>query len=607
MSGNHNGDGAAIWLERTRARHDRQDWKGCLAAAEEALSCDPDCTEAELMRAAALLSLRQPDAAVESIARVIEAMPDDGGLHIFHAQCLMAQNKYRDAVAPCERAVALLPDSADALYLRGACLKRSGDMTRAAQDLRRCIALAPEKSQAWNDLADILVEKGAIPEALDCWRQSLESVPHNLDAISSLCFYAAFDSQTDAKTLFKLKRDWGRRLAADAGPGNAAVTAPPRGDGRIRIGYLAHDMGAGITARFLEPVLARHDRARFHITGYCGDQDSEPAAARLGGYTDSWQDISADSVAATVERIRRDEIDILVLASSYRGKDLRVPAHRAAPVQICYLNRVASTGLEAMDYLITDEISDPVGQVERFYTEALVRLTNHTVYHPSAKAPAPRPLPCLKNGFITFGSFNNHAKIGDQVVEVWSKILDSVPESRLILRSSAHFDDPATRDRLRGKFIAWGIHPGRLDFQGLRATQDAHLTGMLEADIALDPFPFNGGTTSCEALWVGLPMISLTTDGFMGRQGLRCLTRTGIADLASSTEELYIANAVGLAGDRKRLADLRRTLPARVSAALFNYDQHIQELETAYRFIWSRHQDCFEPDRFAVQDKEIVF
>lgn len=384
------------------------------------------------------------------------------------------------------------------------------------------------------------------------------------------------------------------------------AAAPPRRDGRLRIGYLAYDLGEGITARFLEPVLTGHDRARFHITGYHGDEDRAPSTGRLGGHADSWQDISADSVEQTVARIRRDEIDILVLASSYRGKDLRVPAHRAAPVQVCYLNRVASTGLDAMDYLVTDEISDPVGQVERFYTEALARLSNHTVYRPPAAAPAPRPLPCLENGFITFGSFNNHAKIGDRVVATWSRILDAVPDSRLILRSSGHFDDPATRDRLGGKFAAQGIDAARLDFQGLRATQGEHLSGMLEADIALDPFPFNGGTTSCEALWVGLPVIALTTDGFVGRQGLRCLTRTGIADLASTTEDHYIANAVGLAADRDRLADLRQTLPARVSAGLFNYDQHVRELETAYQYMWSRHCDGLEPGRFAVKNNEVA-
>jgi predicted O-linked N-acetylglucosamine transferase (SPINDLY family) len=527
-------------------------------------------------------------------------MPDDGGLHIFHARCLMALKEFRRAVAPCERAVALLPDSAEAHYLRGACLKRSGNIERAALDLQHSLDLAPGLFQAWNDRADIYVTRGAVPHALHCWRQSLESAPYNLDAMSSLCFYTAFDAQSDAKAFFDLKRDWGQRLVAQSAPGMVVPTAPPRPDGRLRIGYLAHDLGEGVTARFLEPVLARHDRTRFHITGYFGDEDKEPSAGRMGGYTDSWRDISADTPEGTVAKIQRDEIDILVLASSYRGKDLRVPARRPAPVQVCYLNRVASTGLETMDYLITDETSDPQGRVEEFYTESLVRISNHSVYRPPADAPAPRPLPCLDNGYITFGSFNNHAKITDQVIVTWSKILDEIPNSRLILRSSGHFDDAATRNRLRDKFIARGIDGARLDFQGKRPTQSEHLAGLLEADIALDPFPFNGGTTSCEALWVGLPVISFTTDSFIGRQGLRCLTRTGIADLASDSEEHYVANAVRLATDRDRLAELRATLPARVKSGLFDYDQHIQELEIAYRYMWSRHCDGDGPVRFSV-------
>ena len=470
MSGNLDGDDAALWLERTRARHGQQDWKGCLMAADAVLTRDPDCLEAALMRATALLSLGRADAAAVAISGVIDAMPGDGGLHIFHARCLMALKDFHGAVAPCERAVALLPDSAEAYYLRGACLKRSGHIGQAAQDLQHSLALAPEQFQAWNDLADIHVTQGAVPDALNCWRQSLESAPHNLDAISSLCFYAAFDAKTDAKAFFALKQDWGRRLVADTPADKVVRTAPPRPDGRLRIGYLAQDLGEGITARFLEPVLARHDRTRFHITGYFGDEDRAPAAGRLGEITDSWQDISADTVAGTVARIRRGEIEILVLASSYRGKDLRVPAHRVAPVQICYLNRVASTGLATIDYLITDETSDPLGRVEGFYTESLVRISNHTVYRPPADAPAPRPLPCLRNGYITFGSFNNHAKISDQVIAVWSKILIEIPDSRLILRSSGYFDDPATRNRLRDKFIDQGIDEARLEFQGMRAT-----------------------------------------------------------------------------------------------------------------------------------------
>ena len=218
MNDNLDGDDAALWLERTRARHGQQDWKGCLMAADAVLSCDPDCLEAALMQATSLLSLGRADRAAITISGVIEAMPSDGGLHIFHARCLMALQDFHGAVAPCERAVALLPDSAEAYYLRGACLKRSGHIGQASQDLQHSLALAPERFQAWNDLADIHVTRGAVPEALNCWRQSLENAPHNLDAISSLCFYTTFDANTDAKAFFKLKQDWGRRLAADSPP-----------------------------------------------------------------------------------------------------------------------------------------------------------------------------------------------------------------------------------------------------------------------------------------------------------------------------------------------------------------------------------------------------
>ncbi len=527
----------SAWLELTQTMHDLSDWEACVKAATETLIRGQNCVEAELMQAISLLALHRHEAATEAIEHVVERLPDNGGVHTFHARCLMARKMFEQAHAAAKRAVALTPDDAGACYVLGACLKRIGRNEEAEAQLQRCLAIDPRHHEALNDLADVYIARGDTQRALERLRASHASAPFNLDAISTLCFYTAFDPHSDAAALFELNRDWSRRLVSDAQNETLPAPAVARPDDKIRVAYLAYDLFDHVTSWFLEPVLTHHDRGRFHLTGYYGNEKTDAVTARLGGYVDSWQNVADDTVAETAARVRRDRIDILVLASFFRGKDRRVLAHRAAPLQVGYHNRVASTGLDTVDYIITDASSDPIGEVEEFYTEALIRLTSPNSYLPPSDAPALSPPPCLENGYVTFGSFNNHAKINDDVIDVWSKILVSIPNSRLILRSSTHFENPVTQAFFRERFIAQGVDAARLDFQGMRTTRSDHLTGMGEADIALDPFPCNGGTTSRESLWMGLPLITLNTNTFMGRQGLSYLTKLGMTDLIAHNSE----------------------------------------------------------------------
>ncbi len=597
---------AAAWLELTRTRHDLAQWEACATAADRTLAIEAHNIEAELMRAVASFARHEYEAATASIERVTAGLPDDAGVHIFHTRCLMARKLFSDAHAPARRAAELAPGSADAQYLLGACLKRNGQNEASENALQRCLKIEPNHYEALNDLADILIARGDTQAALTCLRRSHAIEPYNVDAVSGLCFYTAFDPNADAAALYEINRDWSRRLNAEAGGEIGPVTQAAAPDGRIRIAYLAYDLFDHVTSWFLEPVLSRHDHDKFHITGYYGNENTDAVTERLGGYADSWQSIASDSIRETSERIRRDGIDILVLASFFRGKDRRVLAYRSAPLQVGYHNRVASTGLDTADYIITEHVSDPVGRVENNYTEALVRLTNHNVYLPPAGAPAPTAAPCLANGYVTFGSFNNLAKIGDNVIETWSKILNEIPHARLLLRSSIHFDNATTRDYFQRRFQRHGIDVARLNFQGLKALRKDHLAGMREVDITLDPFPCNGGTTSCEALWMGLPLITMETDSYMGRQGLSYLAKLDLDDLVARDEAEYVDTAVRLSNDKDRLAALRATLRPRVESEIFDYGQHVLELETAYCHMLNRHRSGKPPAAFDVRDNSIL-
>lgn len=594
------------WLELTRVRHDLAQWDACTDAAGRTLSLDGSCTEAELMRAVALFALHKHEAATTSIEKVAARLSDDAGVQLFHARCLMARDMFAEAHGPADRAAALAPESADAQYLLGACLKRNGQNEAAEAALQNCLDRQPGHSEALNDLADIYFARGDTQAGLTCLRTSHAAKPYNLDAISGLCFYTAFDPHSSAADLFDINRDWSQRLPTDSTQSDLPAPAVKRADNRIRVAYLAYDMLDHVTSWFLEPVLARHDHDRFHVTGYYGNTATDHVTERLGGYADSWQSIASDSIAETAARIRRDDIDILVLASFFRGKDRRVFAYRSAPLQVGYHNRVASTGLDTADYIITESVSDPPGRVEQHYTEALIRITNHNVYLPPPDAPPPLPPPCLQNGYVTFGSFNNLAKIGDSVIAAWSRILLGVPNARLLLRSSIHFDNATTRAYFQQRFAAHGIESIRLEFQGLKTLRKDHLAGMRDVDIALDPFPCNGGTTSCEALWMGLPLVTLETDSYMGRQGASYLAKLGLMDLVARNEADYIDRAVDLARNEERTRHLHATLRPEVEARIFAYDQHILELESAYCHMYDRHLAGKPPLSFDVRDNSIT-
>jgi protein O-GlcNAc transferase len=218
----------------------------------------------------------------------------------------------------------------------------------------------------------------------------------------------------------------------------------------------------------------------------------------------------------------------------------------------------------------------------------------------------PLPPPCLENGYVTFGSFNNHSKIGDEVIATWAQVLLAIPRSKLILRSSVHFGNPTTQRFFRERFVAHGVEANRLEFQEMRATRSDHLAGMREADIVLDPFPCNGGTTSCEALWMGLPLVTMEIGTYMGRQGSSYLEKLGLTDLIATNTNDYVEIARRLSEDKSRLNTLRTTLRPRVTTTMFNYSLHTLELETAFGHMQSHLEFGEVPVPFAVKDQNIL-
>ena len=540
---------------------------------------------------------------MEAVRRVMAAEPDNLDAMLLTARLVRRGGNLQGAEALYLKIVEFEPESAEALAGMGACFGLTGRYGEAVRVLRQAVKLVPDYFEAWAFLGEALVEQGQTEEAMDCFEHSLAIRPYNAAAIAKQLFYAVFDPRYDAARIAQLNRDWGNRISAAIKP--MLPHTKERDDDRIRIGYLSDEFYERVTARFMSPVLAHHDKAKFHVTCYTRSPVRDATTKMLQRNVDSWRDLSAMDDRQAAEAICEDGIDILVLCTSYRVEARTVLAFKPAPVQVCYSNLVSTTGLRAADYLITEDSTDPAGS-EAHYTENLVRIGNRNIYQPPDTNIEPGPLPCLETGTLRFASFNNLGKITPAAVAAWCRILQAIPGSRLALKSVNRLRDSGACAYFTDLFASHGISEARLEMLTGDADLHAHLTRYQTVDIALDPFPCNGGTTSCEALWMGVPIVSMAGNTFMGRQGANYLGKLGLNDLIAADEDSYVAAAVALATDTERLRNLRAQLRSDVSARLFDPQSHVTELETAYSEMWRRKRGGMEPASFTVEGVRVL-
>lgn len=549
------------------------------------------------------LSAGRFDAAMDAARLALAEEPDNLDAMLFCGRILRGSGNHDAALKLYGAILEHEPSSAEAHAGIGACHGASGRYSVAEEALREAVALKPDYFEAWSFLAEALIEQGRTLEAMDCFERSLEIRPYNPVALSKYLFHAVFDPRYDAERISALNKDWGARITAavDSLPARPVVDE----ERPLRIGYLSDEFYERVTARFTAPILAYHDRTRFHVTGYARNTRKDATTELLASMTDEWRDLAGLDDKAAAEAIRADEIDILVLCTSYRAESRTILAFKPAPVQLCYSNLVSTSGLPTVDYLITEMATDPEGS-DALYTEKLVRLSNRNIYAPPDEAPDPGPPPFLRNDHVTFASFNNLGKVTSDVVAVWSRVLKAVPGARLALKSVNRLSDEGPRKHFLAQFALHGIGPERLDFLTGDRDLQSHLARYRAVDIALDPFPCNGGTTSCEALWMGIPLVTMAGDTFMGRQGVNYLGKLDLSDLIATTEEEYLAAAVALAGNSSRLQMLRAELRDAVTTFLFDPQSHVAELETAYTEMWRCYEAGQEPTAFSVSGDQVL-
>jgi predicted O-linked N-acetylglucosamine transferase (SPINDLY family) len=481
---------------------------------------------------------------------------------------LLELSRVDEAVAAFERAVGLEPERPEAWNILGHARLTRGETEAAAELFERALALRPGFAPALDNLGRVRKAQGRAAEAASLHRRALEAGAGPATA-SNLLYTLNLIPDLAPAEIFAEHARLGALYGRRDEPDDRAPSGPPkpRAGGRLRVGYVSPDLCRHAVAAFIEPVLAGHDRARVEVTCYSDVRVPDEVTARLRGQADHWRESALWSDDVLREAIRGDRIDVLVDLAGHTARNrLGVFARRAAPVQITWLGYPNTTGIGAMDFRLTDPISDPPGATERWHTERLARLPGpFSCFRPPAEAPAVAPLPAQRQDEVTFGCFNHLAKINAPVLETWGRLLAGVPGARLLLKTRAI--DAATQKRLVETLTAAGAAPDRIEIVSRSLSVRDHLELYGRVDVALDPFPYNGTTTTCEALWMGVPVITLAGATHVSRVGASLLTHLGQADWIAASPEDYVVRAARLASDRPALAGIRAGLRERMRAS----------------------------------------
>jgi protein O-GlcNAc transferase len=464
-----------------------------------------------------------------------------------------------------------------------------GRLGEAVQAFRRALAVKPELAETHFYLGNALWNQGQITAALASYRSAIALAPGHAAARSNLAFTLNYDAEANPSEILAAHRAWaGLFHRSNALLQSYANSREPTR--RLKIGYVSGDLREHAVSSFFEPLLTSHDHRAFEIFCYSSLEaaDEDKTSARLRSHADHWIRIIRRSDESVAARIRRDRIDILVDLGGYTTRSrIKVFAVKPAPVQVTWLGYLNTTGQPAMDYRVTDATVDPVGEADRFNSERLVRLeTGSFCYRPYDRAPPVAAPPALEAGHVTFGSFNDLPKLTSCVIRMWAKVLHVVPRSRLVIKTEQMRDAP-TADMLRLRFAAEGIAAQRVDLLPWRVQTEHHLARYALIDIALDPFPFNGVTTTCEALWMGVPVVTLRGDRAYGRVGASLLGAVGLTQFIAEGPDDYGKKTIELSGNLDRLKRLRSTLRDRMRVSpLCDGSRFACAMEHAYHRMW---------------------
>ncbi len=487
----------------------------------------------------------------------------------------------------CKTAYSLAPNSLEIINSYANYLQQTSNIFAAIKELQRGLLLDAKNGLLLASLAKFLCMTGNSSEASDYLTRlplNAHKRPEN-SHLKLLCLH--YNDKMSPEVVFKNHLEFGE-LCSEKQTWLQQRKANTHSEKNLRIAYISPDFRFHSVAYFIEPILRNHHREHFTVFCYSNLRSPDKTTEMLKKNTDYWRDVYSLCDEELMQLIINDKIDILVdLAGYTAGNRLSIFTHRITPIQITYLGYPNTTGLKTMDYRITDHWADPVGTTEHLYTEKLARLNGGFLcYKPSDGCPDVSKPPMCHSGYITFGSFNNLAKLNDSVVELWCSILQSIENSKIQLKSKIFLEQEG-QDFTYARFKKHGIHRDRVLLREYAPDYVSHMSAYREIDIALDPFPYNGTTTTCEALWMGVPVVALQGDSHAARVSTSILNKLGLKHLIATDQINYKKIAITLANDEQKLCELREKMRETMnSSKLTDGKEFTLELEKLYKKMW---------------------
>lgn len=563
-----------------------------VAAFQKAIQLQPDVAESYYNLGITLCESGRAAESVEAYQTALRLHPNHPSSRLNLGLALTLAGRTDAAEAHYREVLRQEPGDVAVAVNLGNLLKDLARLEEAMEIYRTALSYAPDDYNALNNLGVALKDSGEIDAALDCIRRSMSACPNRAEVHSNLIFTSYFSPSLPASEIADEMRRW-----------NAVYATPLRSERRphsndcsphrrLRIGYVSPDFRDHVVGRTLLPCFEAHDREQFELFCYSGASVADEITERFRIGSSGWCETPYLSDADLAEQIRRDGIDVLVDLALHTGFNrLLAFARKPAPVQIAWLGYPGATGLETMDYRITDRYLDPLGEDHAGGFEEPIRLPDAwCCYRPHDCSPGVSALPAASGQSITFGSFNNFTKINERVLELWVEIMKAVDGSRLLLMLKG-----SSRDKVRRFFEERGIRADRVEFLSYyaapvdKAAPPEYLLRYHRIDIALDPFPYNGMTTTCDALWMGVPVVALIGETTLGRASYSLLSNVGLPELSAVSEADYVRIAIELARDLPRLTQLRASLRARMkNSPLLDAPRFARNLESAFRSVWER-------------------
>lgn len=562
-----------------------------ISCYQKALQLNPNDARMYINLGIAFQNKWEIDKCIIYLEKSLQLNPNFAETYYHLGNIFKDKGQLKKAISYYQKAIDYNPNDVDSYNNLGIAFRDIGEIENSIACYKKVLELNPASAGTYNNLGISFYDRGQLDEAELYSRRALQIKPDFLTAYSNFLLYMNYNSQYNFQNIFSEHITFAQQFEKPLYASIIVHTNENSIHRKLKIGYVSPDFRQHSVAYFIEPVIALHNKNQFEIFCYSLVSAEDKVTRRIQEYADHWRNISSISDEQAAEFIRNDKIDILVdLAGHTANNRILLFARKPAPVQVSWIGYSATTGLSAIDYKLADTYTDPPGITEQFYTEKLIRMPGSFLcYLPDRKSPGVAPLPALTSGYITFGSFNKLAKVSPEVIGLWAKILKELFGAHLILKDKS-FSDRSTCEYVSNMFKHKGIDvKTQLELLPWELSHEEHLNLYNRVDISLDTFPYNGTTTTCEALWMGVPVVTLTGNTYASRAGISLLSNIGIPELIARTPDEYIEIAINLTKDLDKLQSLRKNLRDMMShSPLTDAQQFVLNLENSYRNVWEK-------------------